>query len=111
MARINPFRWSTKFWDEETGLVDRGERVYRPDWGRWLNQDPIGIEGGLNLYASVGNNSVNHFDALGLRENEDWELDLRLAVASQGSGFVATYAYTTDLLEWQDQIMREGWTR
>src|SRR5215471_1047739 len=28
-------------------------RLYRPDFGRWLNQDPIGEWGGLNLYQFV----------------------------------------------------------
>jgi len=41
-------------------------RLYRPDLGRWLSRDPIGEDGGINLYAYVGNNPVNLFDPLGL---------------------------------------------
>ena len=36
--------------------------------GRWLNRDPIGEAGGVNLYGAVGNNPVNNFDPYGL----DW---------------------------------------
>ncbi len=48
-ARSNPFRFSTKYCDEETGLVYYGYRYYVPSLGRWLSRDPIGEEGGNNL--------------------------------------------------------------
>jgi hypothetical protein len=43
-----------------------GYRHYSPDYGRWLNRDPIGEEGGLNLYGFVGNGPVEMNDVLGL---------------------------------------------
>jgi len=39
---------------------------YNPQTGRWLSRDPIGEQGGANLYRCVGNNPVNKFDLLGL---------------------------------------------
>jgi RHS repeat-associated protein len=42
-----------------------GYRYYDPVTGRWPSRDPIGEEGGVNLYAFVGNNGVNHWDYLG----------------------------------------------
>jgi len=33
----------------------------------WLNKDPIGEEGGINLYEYVGNNPICLTDALGLK--------------------------------------------
>jgi len=63
---VNPFGFSTKFTGEETGLVYYGYRYYAPEVGRWLNRDPIGERGGINLYGMVGNDAVNRTDYLGL---------------------------------------------
>ena len=65
MAKVNPFRFSTKYQDDETGLVYYGYRYYDPGTGRWLSRDPIEEKGGLNLYACATNNLVNHIDVLG----------------------------------------------
>lgn len=66
LARDFPFRFSSEFTDQETGLVYYGHRYYNPRHGRWLSRDPIGEEGGLNLYGFVGNDPVNKWDYLGL---------------------------------------------
>ncbi len=63
---FNPFRFNTKYLDEETGLYYYGYRFYNPTTGRWLNQDPLGINGGLNLYAANGNDGINNIDPYGL---------------------------------------------
>lgn len=65
MADRNPFRFSTKYTDAETGLVYFGYRFYSPDLGRWLNRDPIEEQGGLNLYVMVFNNPLTYIDGLG----------------------------------------------
>src|SRR5690606_24656093 len=65
----NPFGFSSKYEDSETGLLYYGYRYYDPAGGRWLSRDPIGEEGGLNLYGFVGNNGVSQWDYLGLKEN------------------------------------------
>jgi len=62
----NPFRFSSKFTDVESGLVYYGHRYYSPSLGRFINRDPIGEQGGINLYAFVGNDPVNSIDVLGL---------------------------------------------
>jgi hypothetical protein len=41
-------------------------RPYEPNMARWLTRDPIGEDGGLNLYGFVGNDAVNKADDLGL---------------------------------------------
>lgn len=70
-----PFRFSTKYTDSETGLTYYGHRYYSPGMGRFVNRDPIGEQGGVNLYAFCGNNSVGRWDYLGLNE-ENWSPDL-----------------------------------
>ncbi len=64
----NPFRYSTKYTDSETGLVYYGLRYYHPKFARFINRDPIEEEGGLNLYNFVGNNAANRSDYLGMCE-------------------------------------------
>jgi RHS repeat-associated protein len=67
-ARVNPFRFSTKYTDEESGFLYYGYRFYNPSTGRWLNRDPVGERGGLNRYGFVSNNPINRVDPLGLVE-------------------------------------------
>ena len=65
-ADTNPYRFSTKYLDDESNLSDFGRRYYHAGLGRWLNRDPIGELGGVNLYAYVHNDPVNRGDYLGL---------------------------------------------
>ena len=60
----NPFRFSTKFTDDESKLLYYGYRYYSAGLGRWLNRDPIEEQGGLNLYGMVGNDAVVRWDVL-----------------------------------------------
>jgi RHS repeat-associated protein len=60
-----PYGFSTKFTDTETGLCYYGYRYYNSEWGRWINRDPIGESGGINLYGFVTNASVIIYDILG----------------------------------------------
>ncbi|MBF0227564.1 MAG: RHS repeat-associated core domain-containing protein [Desulfobacterales bacterium] len=66
LATENKFRFSTKQWDDETGLGYWGYRYYSAELGRWLSRDPLGEVGGYNLYGFVGNNVINEFDIYGL---------------------------------------------
>ena len=66
LAYRQPFRFSTKYHDSETGLGYWGYRYYSPAFGRWISRDPIEESGGLNLYAYVDNQPPTNHDALGL---------------------------------------------
>jgi len=46
----NHFRFSTKYWDDETGLGYWGYRDYSPELGRWISRDPIGDESFFSAY-------------------------------------------------------------
>jgi uncharacterized protein RhaS with RHS repeats len=50
----------------QSGLYYYGYRFYDPLTQRWMNRDPIGVEGGLNLYSFVLNEPANLIDPLGL---------------------------------------------
>lgn len=65
-SAISPWRFASKRTDPETGLVNFGRRYYDPDIGRWITQDPLGREGGPNLYAYVLNSPLMLIDMYGL---------------------------------------------
>jgi len=64
-AVSNPFRFSTKWWDEETSLSYYGQRYYSSETGRFISRDPIEEKGGINLYAFCKNAPTNGLDYLG----------------------------------------------
>ena len=64
------FRYTGARIDAETnGLYEFRARIYSPMLGRFLQTDPIGTAGGINLYAYVGNDPLNFTDPLGLCDN------------------------------------------
>lgn len=62
----NPWFFSGKRLDQETGLYFFGKRYYAPDLGRWLTPDPLGFADGPNLYSYVHQNPLNLNDLYGL---------------------------------------------
>ncbi|MDD5557593.1 MAG: RHS repeat-associated core domain-containing protein [bacterium] len=62
----SPYGFSTKEYDDASGLIYYGYRYYDPAQGVWLSKDPIGYYDGLNLYSFVTNNPVNMVDPHGL---------------------------------------------
>ncbi len=78
----NPYLFTGRRWDQETGkwdstagpsgkwVADTGlyyyrARTYAPEFGRFLQPDPIGYSDGMNMYAYVGNNPVGFVDPMG----------------------------------------------
>jgi RHS repeat-associated protein len=62
----NPYRYSTKEWDEKSRLYYFGFRYYSPEIGRWTQREPLGVLNSLNLYTFVSSSPPNVVDADGL---------------------------------------------
>jgi len=62
----NPYMFTGRRFDFETGLYYYRARYYNPYIGRFLQTDPIGYGAGMNLYAYCGNNPIGLVDPLGL---------------------------------------------
>lgn len=71
----NALRFQARELDRVTDLYYFRARWYDADMGRFLSEDPIGLEGGINLYAFAGNNPVNFTDPWGLDEQSDCEAE------------------------------------
>ena len=67
-SAYQPFRLQNQYADRETGLHYNFFRYYEPDAGRFVNQDPIGLMGGMNLY-QFAPNTQQWIDHLGLDVN------------------------------------------
>jgi RHS repeat-associated protein len=64
----NNLRFPGQYFDYETGLHYNWHRFYDPETGRYISADPIGMDGGMNLYNYVGGDPVNLTDPEGLQE-------------------------------------------
>ena len=62
----NPFQYTGREFDSETGLYYYRARYYDPTAGRFLSEDPIRFTGGSNFYGYTRNNPINFADPQGL---------------------------------------------
>ncbi len=71
---INPYRYTSRVYDKESGLYYYRARYYDANTGRFTQKDPLRTEltEGNNLYVYCGNNPVNYNDPLGLYEYFHW---------------------------------------
>ena len=83
-----PFRLQNQYCDGETGLHYNFFRYYDPHSGRFVTQDPIGLEGGENLY-TFAPNTQRWIDPLGLAKN-------RGRVQAQGTHLEESVSWNTD---------------
>lgn len=67
---VNPFRYRSYYYDEETNLYYLNSRYYNPKNGRFISPDSVlGANSDLlsyNLYIYLSNNPINDFDPDGL---------------------------------------------
>ena len=60
------FRFPGQYLDRESAIHHNGMRDYRPQTGRYLQADPLGLGGGLSRYAYVAGNPLSYSDPSGL---------------------------------------------
>ena len=76
----NNLRFPGQYFDAETGLHYNWNRYYNPKTGRYITADPIGLAGGMNLYAYADGNPVNAVDLEGLYRSPEM---MRILVPGQ----------------------------
>jgi RHS repeat-associated protein len=76
---VNPYRYTGRDYDPETGLQYSRARYYDPTVGRFISEDPIRFEGGIDFYSYVTGNPVNLIDPSGLQSccNKPCFVDVR----------------------------------
>ena len=60
------YGWQGLAYDAESGLWNNGVRTYSPNLGTFMSQDPMGVDGGINLYGSRNNNPLIYTDPFGM---------------------------------------------
>ena len=89
---VQPFTFTGREYDPESGLYYYRARYYDPRAGTFLTRDPIGFAGGdVNLYRYVQNNSVNWMDPLGLKF-PGIKIEAGIFVALAGAGLIIAEA-------------------
>ncbi len=91
-VKLKQYRYSGKERDSVTGFYYYGARYYVPCLGRWMSADPAGTIDGLNLYAFVESNPINHTDIGGYakenkNKNKKTTKNKKLTVNKNSSGF------------------------
>ena len=61
----SPYAFTGQEYDHETGMFLHGVRFYDPDSGRFISEEPLGLDG-PNLYWYTLNNPINYVDPTGL---------------------------------------------
>jgi len=102
-----PLRLPGQYFDKETNLHYNYFRDYDPGIGRYINSDPIGLEGGLNAYAYVFASPLINADPAGLAVSAHCR-----PVGTSGTGYFHCFVYVTCPAEqWsQTYSMFANWT-
>jgi RHS repeat-associated protein len=97
-------RFPGQYFDTETGLHYNYYRDYDPATGRYLQADPIGLQGGVNLYQYAKSNPMTYIDPYGLWA---WGDPLPQSAVDFSAGFGDTLSLgATDWL--RDQVGTNG---
>jgi RHS repeat-associated protein len=86
MARANPFRFSTKYQDDETDLSYYGSRYLSAATGRWISRDAMTERACRNIYAFLKNQPIASADYLGFVNWYEYP-NVQVALARASSGW------------------------
>lgn len=121
-----PFSWNAQrratyvpnFWHgsliqgkrDEAGTLYRRARVYDPATGRFTQEDPLGLAGGLNLYGFANGDPVNYSDPFGL--SPLWQISCRViyqpGVTRPSSLRVRLFLRAVAVLECRNVVVSSG---
>lgn len=106
-AAQSGYAFTGREWDSETNLYYYRARYYDPKIGRFLSEDPIGLAGGLNLFAYVENSPASLTDPFGLAPG-----DKRFGLPDEFWRWAHKKAMeATDLTKKEAQRLFEEWKR
>jgi RHS repeat-associated protein len=91
---------------DASGLSYRRNRYYDSQSGRFTQEDPIGLAGGLNLYGFAGGDPVNFSDPFGLCVWDACLAEIALAAAVVYAGtqaFIATREFVRSWKSWSSE--------
>ena len=92
----NPFRYTGREFDSETGLYFYRARYLDSSTGRFLGEDPLGFQIAPNFYPYVGNDPVGHIDPSGLCPCNAHKVKLYYTPNFGGSGYPDYHWYRQD---------------
>jgi RHS repeat-associated protein len=88
----NNLRFPGQYFDQETNLHYNYFRDYDPSTGRYVESDPIGLDGGINTYNYAASSPLNNFDADGRKPLSG----MVCGIAALGYGGYASYQRISD---------------
>ncbi len=105
----NPYGYTGRRWDGESGLWYYRNRMYSAKLGRFMQRDPAGYMDGLNLYAYVRNNPIIFTDPEGLMTKAAW--DYTTGLGTDGAQWYADkYIETGNPLYFVGGVLASLWT-
>ncbi|PIT49920.1 hypothetical protein BHC46_01275 [Snodgrassella alvi] len=88
-----------QYYDQESGLYYNLARHYNPQTGRYIEADPLGVMGGLNLYGYANANPLMYADPYGL-----WSMDKAWGFIYDTTGWVPSHGLVNCLAGYGDYM-------
>ncbi|ABI75640.1 YD repeat/RHS repeat protein [Hyphomonas neptunium ATCC 15444] len=107
-SNLGRFQYTGQMWLGDMSIYHYKARAYHPVLGRFLQTDPIGLAGGLNLYAYASGDPINLTDSLGLQPDDEQERRLgTVTVTAPPNNPLDRWVFELD--EWLGNNNGNGW--